>query len=207
MDGDIAPLAGLAGLASEHGARLLVDDAHGLGVLGQNGRGTLEHLGLPLAPPVILMGTLGKALGVFGAFVAGEEALIETLIQRARTYIYTTALPPAVAEAVRASLRIVREEGWRRDRLRTLVARFRAGAERLGLVLLVSPTPIQPVVLGTAEAALAASQRLREQGILAPAIRPPTVPEGSARLRLTFSAAHEETHVDRLLDALATLQV
>jgi len=151
------------------------------------------------------MGTLGKALGVFGAFVAGEEALIETLIQRARTYIYTTALPPAVAEAVRASLRIVREEGWRRDRLRTLVARFRAGAERLGLVLLPSPTPIQPVVLGTAEAALAASQRLREQGILVPAIRPPTVPEGAARLRITFSAAHEEKHVDRLLEALAKL--
>lgn len=205
MDGDIAPLAGLAGLASEHGARLLVDDAHGLGVLGQNGRGTLEHLGMPLAPPVILMGTLGKALGVFGAFVAGEEALIETLIQRARTYIYTTALPPAVAEAVRASLRIVREEGWRRDRLRALVARFRAGAERLGLVLLASPTPIQPVVLGTAEAALEASQRLREQGILVPAIRPPTVPEGSARLRITFSAAHEQKHVDRLLDALANI--
>jgi len=110
-----------------------------------------------------------------------------------------------VAEAVRASLRIVREEGWRRDRLRTLVARFRAGAERLGLVLLPSPTPIQPVVLGTAEAALAASQRLREQGILVPAIRPPTVPEGAARLRITFSAAHEEKHVDRLLEALAKL--
>ncbi|MEW6330530.1 MAG: 8-amino-7-oxononanoate synthase [Pseudomonadota bacterium] len=205
MDGDIAPLAGLARLASEHGARLLVDDAHGLGVLGENGRGTLEHLGLRPVSPVILMGTLGKALGVFGAFVAGEEALVETLIQRARTYIYTTALPPAVAEAVRASLRIVREEGWRRERLRALVARFRAGAERLGLRLLPSPTPIQPVVLGTAEAALAASRRLRERGILVPAIRPPTVPEGSARLRLTFSAAHEEAHVDRLLEALAAL--
>lgn len=205
MDGDIAPLAGLSDLAGRHEARLLVDDAHGLGVLGQNGRGTLEHLDLALAPPVILMGTLGKALGVFGAFVAGEEALIETLIQRARTYIYTTALPPAVAEAVRASLRIVREEGWRRDRLRTLVARFRAGAERLGLTLLSSPTPIQPVVLGTAEAALRASQRLREQGILVPAIRPPTVPEGSARLRITFSAAHEEAQVDRLLDALSNI--
>ena len=205
MDGDIAPLAALAGLASEHGARLLVDDAHGLGVLGENGRGTLEHMGMKPASPVILMGTLGKALGVFGAFVAGEEALIETLIQRARTYIYTTALPPAVAEAVRASLKIVRAEGWRRERLRTLVARFRAGAERLGLELLPSPTPIQPVVLGTAEVALDASRRLRAQGILAPAIRPPTVPEGAARLRLTFSAAHEEAHVDRLLEALANI--
>ena len=151
------------------------------------------------------MGTLGKALGVFGAFVAGEEALIETLIQRARTYIYTTALPPAVAEAVRASLRIAQEEGWRRERLRALVAQFRSGAERLGLVLLPSLTPIQPVVLGSAEAALRASQHLREQGILVPAIRPPTVPEGSARLRITFSAAHEATHVDRLLEALSAV--
>ncbi len=207
MDGDIAPLTGLSDLAAKHGARLLVDDAHGLGVLGQNGRGTLEHLGLALALPVILMGTLGKALGVFGAFVAGEEALIETLIQRARTYIYTTALPPAVAEAVRASLRIVQEDGWRRERLRALVAQFRAGAERLGLVLLPSLTPIQPVVFGTSEAALQASQHLREQGILVPAIRPPTVPEGSARLRITFSAAHETAHVDRLLEALSAIRV
>ncbi len=205
MDGDIAPLGELSDLAAKHGARLLVDDAHGLGVLGRHGRGTLEHLGLPLAPPVILMGTLGKALGVFGAFVAGEAALIETLIQGARTYIYTTALPPAVAEAVRASLRIAREEGWRRERLNGLVRRFRDGAERLGLALMPSPTPIQPVVLGTAEAAMQASRRLREQGILVPAIRPPTVPEGSARLRITFSAAHEEAHVDRLLQALAVL--
>ena len=205
MDGDIAPLAELSELAARHGARLLVDDAHGLGVLGRNGRGTLEHLGLPPAPPVILMGTLGKALGVFGAFVAGEAALIETLIQQARTYIYTTALPPAVAEAVRASLRIAREEGWRRERLNGLVRRFRDGAERLGLSLMPSPTPIQPVVLGTAGAAMQASRRLREQGILVPAIRPPTVPERSARLRITFSAAHEEAHVDRLLDALSNI--
>lgn len=203
MDGDIAPLAELSELAAKHGARLLVDDAHGLGVLGRHGRGTLEHLGLLPAPPVILMGTLGKALGVFGAFVAGEAALIETLIQGARTYIYTTALPPAVAEAVRASLRIAREESWRRERLNGLVRRFRDGAERLGLALMPSPTPIQPVLLGTAESAIQASRRLREQGILVPAIRPPTVPEGSARLRITFSAAHEEAHVDRLLQALA----
>src|SRR3989344_5657559 len=205
MDGDIAPLAELSELAARHGARLLVDDAHGLGVLGRNGRGTLEPLGLPPAPPVILMGTLGKALGVFGAFVAGEVALIETLIQQARTYIYTTALPPAVAEAVRASLRIAREEGWRRERLNGLVRRFRDGAERLGLHLMPSPTPIQPVVLGTAGAAMQASRRLREQGILVPAIRPPTVPEGSARLRITFSTAHEEKHVDRLLDAFSNI--
>lgn len=205
MDGDIAPLAELLELAAKHGARLLVDDAHGLGVLGRHGRGTLEHLGLPLAPPVILMGTLGKALGVFGAFVAGETALIETLIQGARTYIYTTAMPPAVAEAVRASLRIARAEDWRRECLNGLVRRFRDGAERLGLALMPSLTPIQPVLLGTAAAAMQASRRLRQQGILVPAIRPPTVPEGSARLRITFSAAHEETHVDRLLDALSNI--
>ena len=205
MDGDIAPLAGLRRLAMKYEARLLADDAHGIGVLGQTGRGTLEHLGLPLASPLILMGTLGKAFGVFGAFVAGEAALIETLIQRARTYIYTTALPPAVAEAVRASLRIVRDESWRRERLRALVTQFRAGAETLGLTLATSPTPIQPVILGAAATALAASRHLRARGILVPAIRPPTVPEGSARLRITFSAAHEPAHVERLLQALAEL--
>ncbi len=206
MDGDIAPLAALYRLALEHGARLLADDAHGFGVLGKNGRGSFEHLGVPLAPPAILMGTLGKALGVFGAFVAGEAALIETLIQRSRTYIYTTALPPAVAEAVRAGLRLVREEGWRREHLQALVARFRAGAEAFGFSLAPSPTPIQPLMLGEAAAALAASRRLRERGILVPAIRPPTVPAGAARLRITFSAAHQAAHVDRLLDALSGLK-
>ena len=205
MDGDIAPLADLTRLASQHGMRLLADDAHGIGVLGKYGRGSFEHLGVPLVPPVILMGTLGKALGVFGAFVAGEAALIETLIQRARTYIYTTALPPAVAEATRASLRLVRAEGWRREHLRALVAKFRGGAQSLGFVLADSTTPIQPLILGDAEKALDASRRLREHGILIPAIRPPTVPEGSARLRITFSAAHEEKHVDRLLEVLAAL--
>ena len=206
MDGDIAPLAELNALAARHEARLLADDAHGLGVLGINGRGTFEHLGMALAPPAILMGTLGKALGVFGAFVAGEEALIETLIQRARTYIYTTALPPAVAEAVRTSLKLVREEGWRRERLRALVTRFRDGARNLGLTLTDSPTPIQPLVLGSAPAALAASRQLRTRGILVTAIRPPTVPEGAARLRITFSATHEDSHVDRLLEALSMLR-
>jgi 8-amino-7-oxononanoate synthase len=206
MDGDIAPLAELYWLASEHGMRLLVDDAHGFGVLGRSGRGSFEHLGVPLAPPAILMGTLGKALGVFGAFVAGEAALIETLIQRARTYIYTTALPPAVAEAARASLKLVLEESWRREHLQALVAQFRAGAQKLGFTLTASPTPIQPLILGEAAEALAAARRLRERGILIPAIRPPTVPEGSARLRITFSAAHEAAHVDRLLAALSGLK-
>jgi 8-amino-7-oxononanoate synthase len=203
MDGDIAPLSELTTLAAHHGARLLADDAHGLGVLGPEGRGTLAHLGLKPEPPLILMGTLGKAVGVFGAFVAGEAALIETLIQRARTYIYTTALPPAVAAAARASLAIVRTEEWRRTRLRELVAQFRPGARELGFELSSSTTPIQPLVVGEAEAALAFSRRLRAHGILVPAIRPPTVPAGSARLRITFSAAHEPAHVERLLVALA----
>jgi 8-amino-7-oxononanoate synthase len=205
MDGDMAPLAELTRLALKHGMRLLADDAHGIGVLGKNGRGSFEHLGVPLGPPVILMGTLGKALGVFGAFVAGEAALIETLIQRARTYIYTTALPPAVAEATRASLRLVRAEGWRREHLRELVAKFRGGVQSLGFVLADSTTAIQPLILGDTEKALDASRRLREHGILIPAIRPPTVPEGSARLRITFSAAHTATQVDRLLEALAAV--
>ncbi len=221
MDGDLAPLPELAQLAARHGARLLADDAHGLGVLGKNGRGSFERLGAPLAPPAILMGTLGKAFGTFGAFVAGEADLIETLIQRARTYIYTTALPPAVAEATRASLRIVQEEPWRRAHLQALVDRFRRGAQGLGFaslgtatgtslcrsfMLLESTTPIQSLVLGLAEAALAASRSLRAAGFLVPAIRPPTVPEGSARLRITFSATHTEAQVDRLLEALAALK-
>jgi 8-amino-7-oxononanoate synthase len=205
MDGDVAPLAELTRLASKYSMRLLADDAHGIGVLGKGGRGSFEHLGVPLAPPVMLMGTLGKALGVFGAFVAGEAALIETLIQRARTYIYTTALPPAVAEAVRASLGLVRKESWRREQLQALVAQFRAGAQQLGFALSSSLTPIQPLMLGEAQAAVEASRRLRERGLLVTAIRPPTVPEGSARLRITFSAAHTATHVDQLLNALAAV--
>lgn len=205
MDGDIAPLAELCGLAEKHGARLLADDAHGFGVLGKNGRGSFEHLGLSLTPPVILMATLGKALGVFGAFVAGEAALIETLIQRARTYMYTTALPPAVAAATRAGLKIVRDEPWRRTQLHALVAYFRRGAQSLGFALGESETPIQPLILGAAQLALDASRHMREAGILVPATRPPTVPVGRARLRITFSAVHTEAQVDRLLDALATL--
>jgi len=204
MDGDIAPLAELFDLAEKHGAWLLADDAHGVGVLGKNGRGTFEHLGVKPAPPAILMGTLGKAFGTFGAFVAGEAELIETLIQQARTYIYTTALPPAVAEATRASLKIVRNEPWRRTQLHALVARFRRGARSLGFAVGESETPIQPLILGAAQRALDASRRLRDAGILVPAIRPPTVPEGRARLRITFSAVHTEAQVDRLLDALAT---
>lgn len=205
MDGDVAPLSELRELAQRYDARLLVDDAHGLGVLGNDGRGSCADQGIAIAAPLILMGTLGKAFGVFGAFVAAEQVVIETLIQYARTYIYTTALPPAVAAAVRESLRIVRAEPWRREHLQTLIGRFVKGAQALGLRLTNAKTPIQPVLLGNAEAALVASQRLRARGILVPAIRPPTVPVGTSRLRITFSAAHQATDVDQLLESLAAV--
>jgi 8-amino-7-oxononanoate synthase len=205
MDGDLAPIPALARIARETGAWLLVDDAHGLGVLGREGRGTLDHLGLDAQAVPILMGTLGKALGTFGAFVAGSEELIETLVQRARSYIYTTAAPPALAEATRTSLAIARREGWRRERLQTLIQRLRAGAAQLGLPLADSSTPIQPLMAGSAAQALAWGQGLESAGILVTPIRPPTVPEGTARLRITLSAAHTESDVDRLLDALGAL--
>ncbi len=205
MDGDLAPLPGLAALATAHEAWLLVDDAHGLGVIGPGGRGTAAHYGLDPAQVPILMGTLGKAFGTFGAFVAGSEALVETLIQEARTYIYTTAPPPAAAAATRAALRLVREQDWRREQLQALVGRFRDGTAQLGLELADSPTPIQPLLVGEAAAALRLSEALRARGILIGAIRPPTVPPGSARLRITFSAAHSAAQVDRLLDGLEQL--
>ena len=205
MDGDIAPLPDLARICQEQQAWLLVDDAHGLGVLGDQGRGSLAHFGLGLKEVPILMGTLGKAFGTFGAFVAGSEELIETLIQRARSYVYTTALPPALAEATRASLALMREEAWRRERLSELIAAFRKGAAELGLPLMASETPIQPILAGSAEQAIVWSRTLEREGILVSAIRPPTVPEGAARLRVTFSAAHTEGQLERLLAALAKL--
>ena len=183
----------------------MVDDAHGFGVLGPAGAGSVAQAGLGIEDVPVLMGTLGKALGTFGAFVAGSEALIETLIQHARSYIYTTALPPALAEATRVALRLMQAEGWRRDRLAALIAQFRSGAAALGLPVLDSRAPIQPLVAGSAERALAWSAHLEHYGILVPAVRPPTVPDGTARLRIVLTAAHEEADVDRLLEALATL--
>jgi 8-amino-7-oxononanoate synthase len=205
MDGDLAPLPALAEAARQADADLLVDDAHGIGVLGRGGRGTLEHFALGPGDVPILVGTLGKAIGTFGAFVAGAEDLIETLIQRSRSYVYTTAPPPALAEATRVSLRLVRSEGWRRDRLRELIGRFRRGVEALGLPLMTSSTPIQPILAGSAERALRWSRELEGQGMLVAAIRPPTVPVGSARLRVTLSAAHGDADLERLLSALAEL--
>lgn len=210
MDGDAAPLADLLAVAERHAAVVMLDDAHGFGCLGSTGGGlaqAVQEQGVDTgeARLAILVGTFGKAFGTAGAFVAGSDALIETLIQFCRPYIYTTALPPAVAEATRCSLRLVQQEGWRRAQLQTLVAQFRAGCTQLGLTLTDSSTPIQGLLLGAAETALAASRHLEEQGILVSAIRPPTVPAGTARLRISFSAAHTQAQVQRLLDALATL--
>jgi len=206
MDGDIAPLPALAEVSDAAGAFLSVDDAHGFGVIGVGGRGSVEYHGLGPEQVPLYMATLGKACGVAGAFVAGSEALIETLIQRARTYIYTTAAPAALAEAARAALKLVQDESWRRDHLNNLIARFRSGAAELGLTLMESDTAIQPLLVGDADRALALSQKLKECGVLVAAIRPPTVPVGSARLRITLTAAHTEQQVDRLLAALTAVK-
>jgi 8-amino-7-oxononanoate synthase len=203
MDGDRAPLRELAALCRREGATLMVDDAHALGVLGPAGAGSVAAANLGAGEVPVLMATLGKALGAHGAFVAGSAALIEGLTQFARTYVYTTAMPPALAAAALAAVRLARTQDWRREKLAALITRFRAGAGQLGLPLAESCTPIQPLLLGDAAAALAAAQALEAHGLLVTAIRPPTVPAGQARLRITLSAAHEEEHVDRLLEALA----
>ena len=203
MDGDLANLPALCATAKAKNAWVMVDDAHGFGPLGKTGGGIVEHFGLGIDDVPVLVGTLGKAFGTAGAFVAGSEELIETLIQFARPYIYTTSQPPAVACATLKSLELLRSESWRRDHLNSLIARFRQGASEIGLTLMDSPTPIQPILVGSSERALNLSATLRERGILVGAIRPPTVPTGSARLRVTFSASHSEAQVERLLDILA----
>ncbi|MGH8531767.1 MAG: 8-amino-7-oxononanoate synthase [Gammaproteobacteria bacterium] len=202
MDGGLAPLVEIAALCARHEAVLVVDDAHGFGVLGADGAGALNQLGLGLGEAPILMATCGKALGVFGAFVAGSEPLIETLIQRARSYIYTTAMPPAMAEAVRESLALLRLEGWRRTQLRTLIEYFRAGAQGLGVKLGDSRTPIQPIILGHSRTTLEVAELLRNRGYYVVAVRPPTVPKDTARLRITLTANHTPAHIDGLLAAL-----
>ncbi|ATP42899.1 8-amino-7-oxononanoate synthase [Pseudomonas putida] len=203
MDGDLADLPALAKVARARGAWLMVDDAHGLGTLGAQGGGIVEHFGLGIDDVPVLIGTLGKACGTAGAFVAGSEALIEALVQFARPYIYTTSQPPALACATLKSLELLRRETWRREHLAALIRQFRLGAEQIGLQLMDSPTPIQPVLIGDSAQALRLSQMLRERGLLVTAIRPPTVPAGSARLRVTLSAAHSEAQVQLLLNALA----
>jgi 8-amino-7-oxononanoate synthase len=206
MDGDVAPLHKLAEAAKARNAWLVVDDAHGIGVLGNRGRGSAEHCGVSVDDVPVLVGTLGKALGSFGAFVAGSRDLIEFLIQKARPYIYTTALPQPVAAATRKALEIAQREPWRRERVLALTARFRKAAREAGIEPLDSITPIQPVVLGSSEVALAAQQELLAAGFRVTAIRAPTVPRGSERLRITLSAAHSEEQVDALVESLSQLE-
>ncbi|MFT7387053.1 MAG: 8-amino-7-oxononanoate synthase [Candidatus Endobugula sp.] len=203
MDGDIAPLPALSLLCHRYGAQLMVDDAHGFGVLGGAGGGCAEHFQLSVNELPILVGTLGKAFGTFGAFVAGSATLIETLIQFARPYIYTTALPPAVAAATCASLSLLESDTHRRKTLHRTIHYFREGATALALPLMESQTPIQPIVLGSDTCVLRAANHLRENGVLVGAIRPPTVPEGTGRLRITLNANHSKADVDRLLELLA----
>ena len=202
MDGDIADLPALAKAAKAKRAWLMVDDAHGFGPLGATGAGIVEHFGLSMDDVPVLVGTLGKAFGTSGAFVAGSEELIETLIQFARPYIYTTSQPPALACATLKSLELIRTEHWRREHLAILIKQFRDGAQALGLQLMDSFTPIQPILIGDSDRALKLSQMLRERGLMVTAIRPPTVPAGSARLRVTLSAAHTQAQVQLLLQAL-----
>ncbi|NRF66043.1 8-amino-7-oxononanoate synthase [Aquincola sp. S2] len=205
MDGDVADLRALLALCERHDALLLIDDAHGFGVLGPQGRGALAAAGLTgtnASRRVLYMATLGKALGVAGAFVAGNDVLIEWLLQKTRSYIFATAAPAALAQSLRASLRLVEADDWRRTHLQALIARLKRGLAGLPWTLTDSPTPIQPLIIGGNREALAVMEGLRERGLWVPAIRPPTVPEGSARLRITLSAAHRDEDVDRLTGAL-----
>ncbi|MBY0268714.1 MAG: 8-amino-7-oxononanoate synthase [Burkholderiales bacterium] len=201
MDGDIAPVPALLELCVRHDAYLLIDDAHGFGVLGAGGRGTLAHFGIA-SERVIYMATLGKAAGVSGAFVAGSADLIESLVQNARTYIYTTATPPLLAQALLSSLQLIEQEEWRRVRLRELINQLQYELAGSPWRLMPSDTPIQPLLVGGNAEALALSARLAAQGLLVPAIRPPTVPQGTARLRISLSADHSAADVTRLTTAL-----
>jgi len=202
MDGDEAPLNDLITVAKNSNALLMIDDAHGIGVFGDKGGGLLEKYGLTQQQVPVLMATFGKALGTSGAFIAGSDELIEMLIQKARTYIFTTAMPPAIMAATRQSLRRCQEDTWRREKLVSLVSRFRHGAKQLGLHILPSDSPIQPVILGSNEAVMSASNFLKKRSILVGAIRHPTVKKSSERLRITFSANHTERQVDKLLSSL-----
>jgi 8-amino-7-oxononanoate synthase len=200
MDGDLAPLPGMLELCERHDAWLVIDDAHGVGVIGARGRGSLEHFGLR-SPRIVLMATLGKALGGYGAFVAGEEETIEWLLQRARTYVYSTALPPMAAAVAMESMALVESGSAGHGALRERITQWRSIASQLGLAA-DSQSAIHPIVLGGNDAAVAASAALRDEGFLVPAIRPPTVPEGTARLRVSLSAAHEAEDLEGLGRAL-----
>jgi 8-amino-7-oxononanoate synthase len=205
MDGDIANLPELAATCIKYDAWFMVDDAHGFGVLGTSGRGTLEYFGQTISEVPIYMATLGKAFGTAGAFVAGSEDLIETLINSARTYIYTTASPPAVAEATRAALRLVQADSSLRTNLNDNIGYFKTCATQAGLTISSSTTAIQPLIIGDTAATVSLSEQLFEAGLLVTAIRPPTVPPGTARLRITLSTAHTHAQIDSLVDQLARL--
>ena len=203
MDGDIAPLPQLISLARQYGAQVLVDDAHATGVLGIHGRGTLEHFGVsPSEDSVIQMGTLGKAIGTFGAYVAGSHDLIEYLINKARTFIYTTALPPAVCAATAAALDLIEKEPELRVRLWKNRTHFYEGLHSLGFDTLQSETPILPILISDSHKALKLAEALFDEGIFAPAIRPPTVPKGTSRIRMTVMATHAKADLDRALEVL-----
>lgn len=204
MDGDLAPLPAILALCERHDALLLVDDAHGFGVLGTEGRGALSHFGLA-SPRLLYMATLGKAAGVAGAFVAGDATLVEWLMQKTRSYLFATAMPAMLAAALHAGVRAIASEGWRRDQLRRLGAQLRAGLAALPWTVLPSASAIHALILGENARALAVMEALRRRGLWVPAIRPPTVPAGTARLRITLSAAHTEADVARLLDALQAI--
>lgn len=206
MDGDIAPLPALLELAERHDAWLVVDDAHGFGVLGPEGRGTLAHFGITATPRLIYMGTLSKAAGVTGAFAAGDAQVMEWLLQRARTYTFTTAASPVIAATLLKSVELIRQGEDRRKRLFSLAKRLQAGLVQTKWEWQPSPTAIQPVIIGSNERTLQIAQALSRHGILVPAIRPPTVPKGRARLRISLSAGHNEEQVDRLVDGLKELQ-
>lgn len=205
MDGDLAPVADLLSLCERYDAYLMLDDAHGFGVLGQRGSGVLELFGVR-SERIIYMATLGKAAGVFGAFVAGAEVLIETLVQNARSYIYTTATPPLLAEATLASVNLIETEIWRREQLVELITLLRQQFKPKRWRLMPSYTPIQPLLIGSNEEAVRVSEALRARDILVPAIRPPTVPKGEARLRISLSAAHSQKDVMQLVQALTELE-
>jgi len=204
MDGDMARLPELLALCEAHDAWLLVDDAHGFGVVGAQGRGALSHFGLN-SPRIIYMATLGKAAGVFGAFVAAGQVVIDTLVNSARSYVYTTATPPALSLALLEGVRLIEQGDALRTHLHSLIAQLRAGLQGLPWALMPSDTAIQPLLIGENQAALDLSMALRERGIWLAAIRPPTVPTGTARLRITLSAAHSVADVSRLLEALREL--
>ena len=202
MDGDIADLPALSELTAKHNALLVVDEAHGLGVLGENGGGALEHFGMKPTGHILMMGTLGKALGGFGAFVAGDKIFIEELKQQARPYIYTTALPATVIATTIEALKFLKNEKWRRPHLHELIHYFNQAVAGTGIPVTGSTTPIQPIILGSETAALKLSAELETQNIWAPAIRPPSVEAGASRLRISLSSSHTFRHVDKLVKAL-----